>query len=74
MATVMQELEKKDGAVKYNKNSYGPSARTLATFLKRSGKMGGGDSPSYYWGYVLCEKLRMWDGGKKTKTREENET
>lgn len=74
MATVMQELEERDGAVEYKKNSFGPSARTLGTFLKESGKMGGGDSPSYYWGYVLCEKLRMWDGGRKTKTREENET
>ncbi|KAL9046000.1 MAG: hypothetical protein Q9214_001060 [Letrouitia sp. 1 TL-2023] len=74
MATLIQELEERDGAVEYKKNSFGPSARTLGTFLKKSGKMGGGDSPSYYWGYVLCEKLRMWEGGKKTRTREENET
>ncbi|KAL9614945.1 MAG: hypothetical protein Q9167_000587 [Letrouitia subvulpina] len=73
MARLMQELEERDGAVEYKKNSVGPSARTLGTFLKKSGKMGGGDSPSYYWGYVLCEKLRMWEGGKKTKTREEKE-
>ncbi|KAL8836243.1 MAG: hypothetical protein Q9170_002987 [Blastenia crenularia] len=69
----MEELERQDGAVFYNRNSNGPSARTLGTFLKKKGKMGGGDSPSYYWGYVLCEKLRIWEGGKKTKAREEAE-
>lgn len=35
--------------------------------------MGGGDSPAYYWGYVILEKLRIWEGGKKPKAREEAE-
>ena len=60
-------------AVPYNRNSYGPTVRNLGTFLKKTGNMGGGDCPSYYWGYVLCEKLRIWEGAKKTKAREEAE-
>lgn len=63
MAAEMKELEDRDGAVEYNANTKnGPSARTVAKFLKKTGNMGGGDSPSYYWGYVLCEKLRIWGG------------
>ena len=73
MAREMEELERKDGAVEYRNNASGPSARVLGTFLKKTGKMGGGDSPAYYWGYVLLEKMRVWEGGKKTKTRVENE-
>ncbi|KAL9595981.1 MAG: hypothetical protein Q9219_006104 [cf. Caloplaca sp. 3 TL-2023] len=73
IAREMQELERRDGAVEYGKNSYGPSARTLGTYLKKTGKMAGGDSPIYYWGYVLLEKMRVWEGGKKTKTRVECE-
>lgn len=71
MNTKMEKLEHKDGAVQYNRNSNGPTVRTLAAFLKKTGNMGGGDSPSYYWEYVLCEKLRIWESGKKTKAREE---
>ncbi|KAL8926211.1 MAG: hypothetical protein Q9208_003114 [Pyrenodesmia sp. 3 TL-2023] len=73
MSKEMEELERREGAVEYHKNSTGPSARSLGTFLKKTGKMGGGDSPAYYWGYVLCEKLRIWEGAKKTKSREEAE-
>ncbi len=73
MSKEMEELERRDGAVEYHKTSTGPSARSLGTFLKKTGKMGGGDSPAYYWGYVLCEKLRIWEGAKKTKSREEAE-
>ncbi|KAL8952794.1 MAG: hypothetical protein Q9222_001298 [Ikaeria aurantiellina] len=73
MAEVMMDLEHQDGEVEYKKMSGGPSANSLTKFLKKSGKMGGGDSPCYYWGYVMCEKLRIWEGGKKTKTREEAE-
>lgn len=73
MNAEMEQLERQDGAVEYNRNSNGPTVRTLGAFLKKTGNMGGGDSPSYYWGYVLCEKLRVWEGGKKTKAREEAE-
>ncbi|KAL8801218.1 MAG: hypothetical protein Q9182_004612 [Xanthomendoza sp. 2 TL-2023] len=73
MSKEMEGLEDRMGAVKYHKNSIGPSVRSLGAFLKKKGKMGGGDSPAYYWGYVLCEKLRIWEGTKKTKAREEAE-
>lgn len=49
MSAEMEGLERRHGAVEYNRGSFGPSARTLATFLKKTGNMGGGDSPSYYW-------------------------
>ena len=35
--------------------------------------MGGGDSESYYFGNMLLEKLRIWNGEKKTKARENAE-
>ncbi|KAL8713322.1 MAG: hypothetical protein Q9220_002521 [cf. Caloplaca sp. 1 TL-2023] len=73
MAEVMTDLESQDGAVEYGKGSTGPTANSLTKFLKKSGKMGGGDSPCYYWGYIMCEKLRIWEGGKKTKTRKDAE-
>lgn len=70
MASEMQELEARDGAVTYNKNAVnGPTTACLAGFLKKSGNMGGGDSPCYYWGSVLLEKLRIYNGEKKSKTR-----
>ena len=56
----MLKLESLDGAVEYKRNAKGPTVATLAGFLKKTGNMGGGDSPAYYWGYVLCEKLRIW--------------
>ncbi|KAL8793407.1 MAG: hypothetical protein Q9195_003993 [Heterodermia aff. obscurata] len=68
----MQLLEAKHGPVEY-KHNRGPTVGSLAGFLKKTGNMGGGDSPAYYWGYVLCEKLRIWNGEKKTKGREEAE-
>ena len=49
------------------------NTRQMAKFLKQSGGMGGGDSPVYYWGYVLLEKLRIANGEKKTKSRKEAE-
>ncbi|KAL8680052.1 MAG: hypothetical protein Q9186_003732 [Xanthomendoza sp. 1 TL-2023] len=73
MSKEMEGLEYRMGAVEYHKNSIGPSVRSVGTFLKKTGKMGGGDSPAYYWGYVLCEKLRIWEGTKKTKSREDAE-
>ncbi|KAL8957390.1 MAG: hypothetical protein Q9183_006074 [Haloplaca sp. 2 TL-2023] len=73
MSKEMEELERRMGAVECHKNSNGPSTRSLGTFLKKKGKMGGGDSPAYYWGYVMLEKLRIWEGGKKSKAREEAE-
>ncbi|KAF2798155.1 hypothetical protein K505DRAFT_371953 [Melanomma pulvis-pyrius CBS 109.77] len=48
----------------------GPSVASLRRFLKLSGSMGGGDSESYYFGNMLLEKLRIWNGEKKTKSRE----
>lgn len=48
MNAEMEQLERRDGAVPYNRNSTGPTVRTLGAFLKKSGNMGGGDSPSYY--------------------------
>ncbi|KAL9016197.1 MAG: hypothetical protein Q9180_008816 [Flavoplaca navasiana] len=73
MSKEMEVLESRMGAVECHRNSTGPSPRSLGTFLKKKGKMGGGDSPAYYWGYVLLEKLRIWEGGKKSKAREEAE-
>ena len=73
MSKEMEELERRLGAVECHRNSTGPSTRSLGSFLKKKGKMGGGDSPAYYWGYVLLEKLRTWEGGKKSKARDEAE-
>ena len=70
MATEMQKLEEIDGPVEeMNKNGNGPTSRSLAIFLKKSGNMGGADSPCFYWGYVLLEKLRIMKGEKKSKPR-----
>ena len=32
MSAEMEELERREGVVEYNRNSFGPSPRTLATF------------------------------------------
>ncbi|KAI4263740.1 MAG: hypothetical protein L6R42_001123 [Xanthoria sp. 1 TBL-2021] len=48
MSKEMEELESRMGAVECHRNSTGPSPRSLGTFLKKKGKMGGGDSPAYY--------------------------
>ena len=69
MAAEMEELEKRGHPVPYNVNATGPSPRSLGNFLKKSGRMGAGDSPCYYWGYVLLEKLRIYNGEKKSKPR-----
>ena len=70
MAAEMQRLEEIDGPVEeMNKNGNGPTTRSLAIFLKKSGNMGGADSPCFYWGYVLLEKLRIMKGEKKSKPR-----
>ncbi|KAI9670807.1 MAG: hypothetical protein M1829_004696 [Trizodia sp. TS-e1964] len=47
----------------------GPSARALTVFKGKTGKMAGADSECYYWGNVLLEKLRIWNGQKKTKAQ-----
>ena len=74
MAEEMQELEERSPPVQHrNRNNNGPTVNSLGTFLKKSGNMGGGDSPCYYWGYVLVEKLRIYNGEKKTKARLEIE-
>lgn len=51
----------------------GPSVRAVTQFLKKSGGMGGGDSETYYYGNMLLEKMRIWSGEKKSKTREKAE-
>ncbi|CAD6586195.1 MAG: hypothetical protein ASARMPRED_002469 [Alectoria sarmentosa] len=73
VAAEMQELEKRGHAVEYNRNANGPTPRSLGGFLKRSGQMGGGDSPCYYWGNAMLEKLRIYNGEKKSKPRIEAE-
>ena len=73
MVAEMQELERRGHPVPYNINASGPTARSLGGFLKKSGRMAGGDSPCYYWGYVLLEKMRVWKGEKKSKAREKAE-
>ncbi|KAJ4395116.1 hypothetical protein N0V91_011052 [Didymella pomorum] len=53
--------------------SKGPSAHAITIFLKKSGNMSGGDSQTFYYGTMLLEKLRIWNGEKKSKAREEAE-
>jgi hypothetical protein len=45
----------------------------ITAFLKKSGNMGGGDSQTFYYGTMLLEKLRIWNGEKKSKVREKAE-
>jgi hypothetical protein len=45
----------------------------ITTFLKKSGNMSGGDSQTFYYGTMLLEKLRIWNGEKKSKAREKAE-
>jgi hypothetical protein len=35
--------------------------------------MGGADTETYYFGNMLLEKLRIWNGEKKTEAREKAE-
>ena len=53
----------------YQMSSGGPSLISLSRFLKKTGSMGGGNSESYYFGTILLEKLRIWNGEKKTAAR-----
>ncbi len=74
MAKEMMDLEQRDGAPeRANKNGKGPSARSLTSFMKKTGNMGGGDSDAYYFGNILLEKLRIYHGEPKSKTRLESE-
>ena len=75
MEAEMQQLLARSHVVpcQKNGNNPNPSARALGNFLKRSGQMGGGDSPAYYWGYVMLEKMRIDEGKKKSKARLEAE-
>ena len=74
MSDEMRKLEQRMGPVEpANPNCHGPSPRSLALFLKKKGETAGGDSASYYWGYVLLEKLRIYNGDKKSKSRMEAE-
>lgn len=51
----------------------GPGVQALTKFLKNMGGMGGGDMKSYYFGNMLCEKLGIWNGEKKTPARVKTE-
>ena len=73
MVAKMQELETRSHLVVYNKNAIGPSASSLGNFMKKSGQVGGRDIPYYYWGYVILEKLRIYNGEKTSKPREKAE-
>ena len=54
MASELREQEERGPAVAYNKNAVkGPTGRSLANILRKTGAMGGGDSPCYCWGYVI---------------------
>ena len=58
----------------YNgENNDGPSVPALDRFLHNQGLMGGGDSASYYWGNMLLEKLRIWNGEAKSASRKKAE-
>ena len=49
------------------------SAQRLKTFLNSKGPRAGNDSPIFYAAYVWFEKLRIKEGKKKGKKREEME-
>ena len=74
MAGQMAELKQKNHDIEStNNNGGGPSANSLDTFLKKKGTMGGADSECYYWGNMLLEKLRIYNGQKKSKSSIEAE-
>ena len=74
MVEVLQDLEDRSHPVADETHHNATlNTRQMAKFLKQSGGMGGGDSPVYYWGNVLLEKLRIANGEKKTKGRKEAE-
>ena len=74
MIAEMKDLESRSHPVA-DTTGHGADLNTnqMGKFLKQSGGMGGGDSPVYYWGTVLLEKLRIASGEKKTKSRKEAE-
>ncbi|KAJ8112699.1 hypothetical protein OPT61_g4990 [Boeremia exigua] len=53
--------------------SEGPSAHAITNFLKKTGPMGGADSETFYYGTMLLEMLRIWNGEKMTKARKQAE-
>ena len=64
------ELSKREHPVETANKSFDPPGSTvLKTLLDKKGKMGGGDSKGYYWGNMLLEKMRIWNGEKKSKGR-----
>ena len=74
LAEELEKLESQMGAVQdVARQGARLNALQVGKFMKKTGTMRGGDSPVYYWGYVLCEKLRIWNGEKKTKSRKETE-
>ncbi|MCJ1459130.1 hypothetical protein MMC28_009507 [Mycoblastus sanguinarius] len=60
MTKEMQELETRGHAVEYKHNAIGPTARSLGIFLKKTGN-------------AMLEKLRIYNGEKKSKPRLEAE-
>ena len=75
LADEMRALEEEMGAVRATDpdRSAGLNAGQVGKFLKKGGRMGGGDSPVYYWGNVVLEKLRVAGGERKGKGRVEAE-
>ena len=69
----MLQLEEDMGLVGCRNQLAELNTGQLSKFLKKSGRMGGTDGPVYYWGYVLLEKIRIWEGEKQTKSRAETE-
>lgn len=76
LADEMQTIAQNHHPIKtYNNHvgNEGPKVNSVRRFLKNTGVMGGGDSAPYYYGNMLLEKLRIWNGEKKTTAREKAE-
>ena len=73
MVEELKKLEDDMGPVEDRGRGADLNTGQLGKFLKKSGQMGGGDSPVYYWGYVMLEKMRVWKGESKTRGRKEAE-
>jgi hypothetical protein len=58
---------------KFMLESFHASAQQYKTFMKGSKSMQGAEKDIFYGAYVYFEKLRIKQGGKKTKKREEME-
>lgn len=71
MAKELQLIAERHHAIKTHNGmeDTGPSVQSLTKFLKRTGGMGGADTKTYYFGNMLLEKLRIWNGEKKTAAR-----